>query len=56
MVCKREIVPVLTEIEDAVENTEETEAEDKAAVSESAEAILKATETETEISAEEDRI
>lgn len=53
---EREIVPVLTEIEDTVENTEETEAEDEAAVSESAEVILETTETEAEIWAEEDRI
>lgn len=53
---KRETVPNLTEIEEAVEYTGETEVEDEAAVSETTEAILETAETEAEISAEEDRI
>lgn len=53
---ERETVSVLTEIEDTVENSEETEAEDEAAVPESAEVILETTETEAEIWAEEDKI
>ncbi|MDE6320575.1 MAG: hypothetical protein K2M22_12905 [Lachnospiraceae bacterium] len=53
---KRETVPNLTEIEEAVEYTGETEVEDEAAVFETTEAIFEAAETEAEISAEEDRI
>lgn len=53
---KRETVPNLTEIEEAVEYTGETEVEDEAAVSETTEAILETAETEAEILTEEDRI
>lgn len=53
---ERETVPNLPEIEDAVEYTGETEVEDEAAVSETAEEIFETVETAAEILIEEDRI
>lgn len=53
---ERKTVPNLPEIEDAVEYTGETEVEDEAAVSETAEEIFETAETEADILTEEDRI